>query len=103
MGRKRPNIADGGDRKKSARYTAKAHAMLPPTVGQAYYVRHDETTATRLLALASKLINDYGGKLSDIVKASADRQAFEKRQSEFARIGPKTIEIFMREAGAVLY
>jgi endonuclease III len=66
-------------------------------------VRYDETTASRLLALATKLNTEYGGKVSNIVSASADRQAFEKRLSEFEGVGPKTIDIFMREAAAVLY
>ena len=79
------------------------HRQLVVLLGQAHYVRYDETTASRLLALASKLNNEYAGKVSNIVKASADRQAFEKRLSEFEGIGPKTIEIFMREAAAVLF
>jgi endonuclease III len=79
------------------------HRQLVLMLGQAHYVRYDETTAARLLALTSKLNDEYGGKVSNIVKASADRQAFEKRLSEFEGIGPKTIEIFMREAAAVLY
>ena len=79
------------------------HRQLVVLLGQAHYVRYDETTASRLLALASKLNNEYAGKVSNIVKASADRQAFEKRLSEFEGIGPKTIEIFMREASAVLF
>lgn len=79
------------------------HRQLVVMLGQADYVRYDETTAARLLALASKLNDEYGGKVSNIVKASADRQAFEKRLSEFEGIGPKTIEIFMREAAAVLF
>jgi 3-methyladenine DNA glycosylase/8-oxoguanine DNA glycosylase len=72
-------------------------------LGQAHYVRYDETTASRLLELAGKLNNDYGGKVGNIVEASSDRQAFEKRLSEFEGIGPKTIEIFMREAAALLF
>ena len=80
-----------------------SHRQLVVMLGQAHYVRYDETTATRLLALASNLIKDYGGKVSNIVEASANRQAFETRLSEFEGIGPKTIEIFMREAGDVLY
>jgi len=79
------------------------HRQLVVLLGQAHYVRYDETTASRLLALASKLNNEYAGKVSNIVKASADRQAFEKRLSEFEGIGPKTIEIFMKEAAAVLF
>jgi 3-methyladenine DNA glycosylase/8-oxoguanine DNA glycosylase len=46
---------------------------------------------------------EYDGKVSNIVAASADRRAFEKRLSEFEGIGPKTIEIFLREAAAVLF
>ena len=72
-------------------------------LGQAHYVRYDETTASRLLALANKLNTEYDGKVSNIVTVTADRQAFEKRLSEFEGIGPKTIEIFMREAATVLY
>jgi 3-methyladenine DNA glycosylase/8-oxoguanine DNA glycosylase len=72
-------------------------------LGQARCVRYDETTASRSLALARKLSDEYGGKVSNIVEASADRQALEKRLSEFEGIGPKTIEIFMREAAAVLF
>lgn len=79
------------------------HRQLVVMLGQARYVRYDETTASRLLALAKKMNAEYDGRVSNIVAASPDRQAFEKRLSEFEGIGPKTIEIFMREAGAVLY
>ena len=81
----------------------RTHRQLVVMLGQAHYVRYDETTASRLLALAKKLNADYGGKVSNIVAASADRQALEKRLSEFEGVGPKTVEIFMREAAAVLY
>jgi hypothetical protein len=53
------------------------HRQLVGMLGQAHYVRYDETTASRLLALASKLNNDYGGKVGNIVEASSDREEFE--------------------------
>jgi 3-methyladenine DNA glycosylase/8-oxoguanine DNA glycosylase len=71
-------------------------------LGEAHYVRYDETTSARLLALAHKLNNEYAGKVSNMVEASDDRQDFEKRLSAFEGIGPKTIEIFMREASHVI-
>ena len=80
-----------------------SHRELVRMLGEAHYVRYDETTATRLLALAHKLNNEYAGKVGNIVAEGADRQAFEKRLAEFDGIGPKTVEIFMREAGAVLF
>jgi 3-methyladenine DNA glycosylase/8-oxoguanine DNA glycosylase len=52
--------------------------------------------------LARRLNDEYAGKVCHMVEASADRQAFEKRLAEFDGIGPKTVEIFMREASAVL-
>lgn len=79
------------------------HRQLVVMLGQAHYVRYDETTASRLLALANKVNAEYDGKVSNIVAASADRHALEKRLAEFDGIGPKTIEIFMREAAAVLF
>ena len=80
-----------------------SHRELVRMLGEAHYVRYDETTATRLLALAQKLNNEYAGKVGNIVADGADRQAFEKRLAEFDGIGPKTVEIFMREAGPVLF
>ena len=80
-----------------------SHRELVRMLGEAHYVRYDETTATRLLALAHKLNDEYAGKVGNIVAESAVRQAFEKRLAEFDGIGPKTVEIFMREAGPVLF
>jgi len=79
------------------------HRQLVAMLGEAHYVRYDETTASRLLALAHKLNDEYAGKVSNIVKASTDRDEFEKRLSAFEGIGPKTVEIFMREAGKVIF
>ncbi len=76
---------------------------LVAMLGRAHYVRYDETTAQRLLDLSAKLNADYAGKLTQMRSASADRQAFEQRLAEFEGVGPKTIEIFMRDAAAVLF
>ena len=79
------------------------HRELVTMLGQAHYVRYDETTAERLRALARKLNDEYAGKVSHMVEASTNRRAFEQRLAEFDGIGPKTVEIFMRDAGAVLF
>lgn len=79
------------------------HRELVRMLGEAHYVRYDETTATRLLALAAKLNEEYAGKVSAIVEVSTDRRDFEQRLQAFEGIGPKTVEIFMREAGRVLF
>lgn len=79
-----------------------SHRELVTMLGEAHYVRYDETTASRLSALARKLIDEYAGKVSNLVEVSADRHELERRLADFQGIGPKTIEIFLREAGKVI-
>ena len=79
------------------------HRELVTMLGQAHYVRYDESTAYRLSALCAKLNDEYAGKIGRIREVSEDQAHFEKRLCEFAGVGPKTVEIFMREAGKVLY
>ncbi|MHC8367340.1 HhH-GDP family DNA glycosylase [Pseudomonas sp. ZT5P21] len=79
------------------------HRELVMMLGEAHYVRYDETTATRLLNLSKKLCDEYAGKIGHIREASEDREAFEQRLREFDGVGPKTVEIFMRDAAGVLY
>ncbi|KTC64148.1 DNA methylase [Pseudomonas fluorescens ABAC62] len=76
---------------------------LVSMLGRAHYVRYDESTAQRLLDLSARLNAEYAGKITHIRRASDDRKAFEKRLGEFDGVGPKTIEIFMRDAAKVLF
>ncbi|MEK0361684.1 DNA methylase [Pseudomonas sp. CBC3] len=77
--------------------------QLISMLGEGRYVRYDESTAERLLKLCEKLNSEYGGKLGNIREQSESRTALEKRLAEFEGIGPKTVEIFMREAAKVWY
>lgn len=79
------------------------HRELVAMLGEAHYVRYDESTAHRLSSLSHRLVNEFGGKLSNVHEASENRPDFEKRLQSFDGVGPKTVEIFMREAGSVLY
>lgn len=79
---------------------SQSHRQL---LGEAHYVRYDETTATRLTALSKKLLEEYAGKIGEIHSRSESRGGFEKCLAEFDGVGPKTVEIFMREAVEVLY
>jgi endonuclease III len=96
-------IADKHQRDTPRKLANCSHRQLVAMLGEAHYVRYDETTAERLLALAKKLNEEYAGKISNMVEASADRADFERRLEEFEGIGPKTVEIFMREAARVLF
>ena len=72
-------------------------------LGQARYVRYDISTAARLNKLSRKLLAEYGGTVSAIRQHSPTRHDFAQRLLAFEGIGPKTVEIFMREAEAGLY
>jgi endonuclease III len=79
------------------------HGELVKMLGEGGYTRYDESTSQRLLKLSKKLSDEYGGKIENIRQASHDRTEFEKRLAEFEGIGPKTVEIFMRDAQQVLF
>jgi len=64
-------------------------------------LRH--STAARLHKLSRKLLAEYGGTVSAIRQHSPTRDDFAQRLLAFEGIGPKTVEIFMREAEAGLY
>lgn len=76
---------------------------LVDMLGEGNYTRYDESTADRLLELCRKLNEEYGGEVGQIHQASENRQELEQRLREFKGIGPKTVEIFMREAAKRWY
>jgi endonuclease III len=80
-----------------------SHRQLVSMLGEARYVRYDESTAERLLSLSTKLLDEYDGRIGNIQAVCVDRPAFEKRLEAFDGVGPKTVEIFMRDAAAVFY
>lgn len=80
-----------------------SQAELVRMLGAAHYKRYDISTAERLVKLAHKLIEEYAGLVGNIHKRSGTRAEFEHRLLAFEGIGPKTVEIFMREAAAGLY
>ncbi|MGF6488526.1 DNA methylase [Pseudomonas frederiksbergensis] len=96
-------IVDKHQRDTPRKLSHCSHRELVAMLGEAHYVRYDETTASRLLALAHKLNNEYAGKVGNLVEASTDRHEFERRLLAFEGIGPKTVEIFMREVGKVIF
>ncbi|MCW8155651.1 DNA methylase [Stutzerimonas stutzeri] len=76
---------------------------LVQLLGQARYVRYDESTATRLLKLGDKLLAEYDGRLGCLRELGVTRDGVEKRLLAFEGVGPKTVEIFMREAARVWF
>lgn len=77
--------------------------QLVDRLGEGHYRRYDESTVTRLLDACRQLQEEYQGSFARLRDASADRMEFERRLQTLEGVGPKTCEIFMREAGPLLY
>ena len=69
---------------------------LVRVLDQGHYVRYDFSTATKLLEVCRMLKEKYG-TLTALISQSSNRKDLEKRLLEFKGIGPKTVEIFMRD------
>lgn len=76
--------------------------QLVSLLGEGSYRRYDESTARHMLDMARTLVRDYHGKLLNMYDDCKDDKDFAKRLQQLKGVGPKTAEIFMREAQPVL-
>jgi endonuclease III len=76
--------------------------QLVDLLGEGNYRRYDESTARNLHEMAHELIRDYHGNLLNMYDCCDDEKEFMKKLQKLKGVGPKTSEIFMREAGPVL-
>jgi len=65
------------------------------------YVRYDFSTASALLDIMNNLKEKYGS-LSNLYKKSKDQMNLENKLKEFKRVGPVTVNIFLRELRDIL-
>ncbi|RJQ55998.1 MAG: DNA methylase [Actinobacteria bacterium] len=70
---------------------------LVKLLGEGHYVRYDESTARYLLETSQLLIDRYGGRITAVFERSKDKQDLQRRLDEFKGVGPKTVEIFLRD------
>jgi endonuclease III len=71
-------------------------------LGRGSYVRHDESTSTRLGEVAQQVTDDYGGDLRKLAaQAGEDVARLRELLQEFPGIGPTGSAIFCREVQGV--
>lgn len=71
---------------------------LVDALGRGHYKRYDESTATRLGELGTRVGNVYDGDLRKLAdEADGDATAAKKLIQEFDGIGPTGADIFLRE------
>jgi len=61
------------------------------------YVRYDFSTASNLLGIMRKLVDEYNGSVDKIHELSKDSRDLEDRLMSFKGIGPTAVNIFLRE------
>lgn len=74
---------------------------LVKILDEAHYVRYDFSTATKLLDISRQLRKKYGSFGGLLKHAHSTTQLSECLQ-EFNGVGPKTVEIFLRDMTPVL-
>lgn len=74
---------------------------LVEVLDRGHYVRYDFSTATKLLDVSKELKEKYG-TLSALLKQSKTIDELSSRLQEFKGVGPKTVEIFLRDMVPVL-
>jgi hypothetical protein len=66
--------------------------------GRAHYVRYDESSATRLAAIAATVRDEYGGDLRNVAdRSDHDVKAAARLLKQFKGIGDTGSDIFLRE------
>lgn len=80
----------------------KPHFPLVRILGLAGYARYDESTARRLRALGNRLDEQLDDQLGRLKDGTQSLDGFISWVLSFDGVGPKTVEIFMREAASYL-
>ena len=66
--------------------------------GRAHYVRYDESSATRLIEIAQRVLDEYSGDLREIARRSDNKIDIAKRMlKQFKGIGDIGADIYLRE------
>lgn len=66
--------------------------------GRAHYVRYDESSATRLVAMATRVEQDYRGDLRELARQTKPNpRAAKQLLKQFSGIGDAGADIFLRE------
>ena len=74
---------------------------LVEILDEGHYVRYDFSTATKLLDVAGVIKEEYG-TFGEMLKRFRSVEELEMHLQEFRGVGPKTVEIFMRDMRPLL-
>jgi endonuclease III len=68
---------------------------LVEILDRGHYVRFDYSTADKLLEVSTKLVEDYGGDVLNIIRNAKDTKDLSGRLDSLPGVGPTTVRIFL--------
>lgn len=71
--------------------------LVNPVMREGGYVRYDESKSRQLLRNTERLLERYGGSLQRMHDEASSPEELEERVRAFYRVGPVTVNIFLRE------
>ncbi len=71
--------------------------LVNPIMREGGYVRYDGRKSTQILRICERLLEEYGGCITEVHKRALDARDLERRLQEFYGVGPVTTNIFLRE------
>ncbi|KAF7594663.1 hypothetical protein BBP40_008755 [Aspergillus hancockii] len=74
---------------------------LVEILDEGHYVRYDFSTATKLLEVSASIKEKYG-TFGGLLERFRTAEELEVHLLEFKGVGPKTVEIFLRDMGPLL-
>lgn len=92
------NLVDRHELDTPEKLAGCSHRDLVRFLGQAGYARYDESTATRLHELGVGLAGELESRTNALESGSMRAAEFDAWLLSFKGIGPKTLEIFKRDA-----
>lgn len=72
-------------------------------LNEARYTRYDESTATQLIEMSERLLEEYDGHIRIMIDKCADAHDLYREIQRFRGIGPTGAQIFIREIEPIYY
>ncbi|KAK6826611.1 hypothetical protein RU639_005482 [Aspergillus parasiticus] len=95
------HVSSSASRSSKASQSEPSSSSLVEILDEGHYVRYDFSTATKLLDVAGAIKEEYG-TFGEMLKRFRSVEELEMRLQEFRGVGPKTVEIFMRDMKPLL-
>jgi len=77
------------------------HHTLVKAHGEGGYTKYDGITADYMKSIAQRVLNEYGGDITELDRQSESPRELETQLEHFHGIGPVTARIFLRELRGV--